>query len=48
MVLSTAITLTNDQLWVIAVIFAFLVGHISGIAVMVRSSRSREHNVHID
>ncbi len=49
MFLSTMVVLTNDELWMIGVIIAFLIGHISGIAVMVRSYRSRVHNdVHID
>jgi len=48
MIFGTDVTLSTDEIWMIGVLFAFLLGHISGIAMTIRSGRHREHDIHVD
>ena len=37
----TGVTLSVDQIWMILVLFAFLIGHLSGIVLTFRLGRTR-------
>ena len=48
MIFGTGVTLSTDEIWMIGVFFAFLLGHISGIVITIRSSSHRGHDSHVD